>query len=83
MADERDFPLEYSNPEIELNSLPSKVQIRQVVALKFTKNMEPLMATVLAVHFTESKVRYDLRIWLDDDLETRIYNVDSVFVSPK
>jgi hypothetical protein len=44
--------------------------------------MIPLTATVLAIHFTESKVRYDLRIWLDDDMETRIYNVDGVFVSP-
>ena len=61
--------------------LPSRFYINQVVKLKFVKNIEQLTATVRGIHFYKGKVKYDLAIWLDDNTETRIYNVDSAFVS--
>lgn len=64
--------------------LPSQLQVKQVVKVKFTDEMLPLTATVTGVHFYIGKVKYDLAIWVGDggNDETRIYNVDSVFVSP-
>jgi len=37
-------------------------------------------ATVIAVHFTISKVKYDLELKFYGDHVTRIYNVDSILV---
>lgn len=68
--------------------LPSNLQPNQVAKLKFRENDEPLTATVRGVHFYPGKVKYDLGLWLGDgsvdnpEYESRIYNVDSVFVSP-
>lgn len=68
--------------------LPSALQPNQVAKLQFTKEMPPMTATVRAVHFYIDKVKYDLGLWLGDgsvdnpEKETRIYNVDSAFVSP-
>ena len=65
--------------------LPSAHQPLQVVRLQFRKTDEPILATVRGVHFTVSKVKYDLGLWLGDgtvddpEYETRIYNVDSIF----
>lgn len=81
--------LEDWDTEDEPNSmhLPSTFQPLQVVKVKFRPNDIPFVATVRAVHFTVSKVKYDLDLWLSDgsvdnpEFETRIYNVDSVFVS--
>ncbi len=69
--------------------LPSQLQPNQVCHLKFRPTDEPLICTVRCVHFTVSKVKYDLGIWLGDgtvdnpEFETRIYNVDSCFVTKK
>ena len=66
--------------------LPSAFQPLQVVKLKFRPKDKPFTATVRAVHFTPSKVKYDLGLWLGDgtvddpERETRIYNVDSIFL---
>lgn len=66
--------------------LPSALQPNQVAKLQFRKNDEPIMATVRGVHFYPGKVKYDLGLWLGDGsvddpkYESRIYNVDSVFV---
>lgn len=38
-------------------------------------------ATVKAVHFTNSKVKYDLEIKFSGDWTTRVYNIDSILVS--
>lgn len=67
--------------------LPSSLQINQVCKLQFRPDDKPIYATVRCVHFTASKVKYDLGLWLGDgtvdspEYETRIYNVDSAFVT--
>jgi hypothetical protein len=37
-------------------------------------------AKVIAVHFYEGKVKYDLRLNVGNNESTRIYNVDSYYV---
>jgi hypothetical protein len=67
-------------------SLPSTFQIDQVVSVQFKKGTYALNATVRGVHFYRGKVKYDLGLWLGDgsvddpETETRIYNIDSVYV---
>jgi hypothetical protein len=67
--------------------LPSQFQINQVVKVRFQKDDKGLTATVRSVHFHRGKVKYDLGLWLGDgsvddpERETRIYNVDSEFLS--
>jgi hypothetical protein len=62
--------------------LPSRYQLLQVVNVRLCKTDTPLTATVRGVHFYPGKVKYDLGVWSTDDTntETRIYNVDSIFV---
>lgn len=62
--------------------LPSRLQPNQVAKLQFFEEMLPLTCTVRTVHFTKSKVKYDVDIWLPDDTTTRAHNVDSVFIVP-
>ena len=65
-------------------TLPSQFQVQQVVKVQFTQTETPITATVTGVHFYSGKVKYDLELWLMWDGEesfTRIYNVDSVFVT--
>lgn len=79
---------ENSKGFIKSIQLPSNLQPNQVCYLQFRKSDNPLTATVRCVHFYIGKVKYDLGIWLGDgtvddpEYETRIYNVDSVFVTP-
>lgn len=67
--------------------LPSEFQLKQVVCIKFNKGDKPLTATVRGVHFYNNKIKYDLGLWLgngsvdDPERETRIYNVDSDYVT--
>lgn len=67
--------------------LPSNLQPNQVCYLQFRKEDKPFTATVICVHFTVSKVKYDLGLWIGEgtvdnpEYETRIYNVDSAFVT--
>lgn len=74
-----------SEMEIEL---PSNLQVNQVGRLQFKKEMPPITVTVRGVHFYKGKVKYDLGLWLGEgtvdspEFESRIYNVDSVFVVP-
>jgi hypothetical protein len=58
--------------------LPSRCQVNDQIY--FTINEQPIEGNVRGVHFYESKVKYDLE--LKTDIISRIYNVDSVFVSP-
>lgn len=68
---------------VELEIVPN-----QVVRLQFRKSDEPFIATVRGVHLYMGKTKYDLGLWLGDgtvdnpEKETRIYNVDSEFVTP-
>ncbi len=71
---------------VKVPVLPSAYQVDQVVKLKLQKNGEPINATVRGVHFYRGKVKYDLGLWLGDgsiddpETETRVYNVDSLYV---
>lgn len=75
-------------PDSDAIQLPSALQPNQVAKLQFREKDEPLTATVRGVHFYPGKVKYDLGLWLGDgsvddpERESRIYNVDSAFVSP-
>jgi hypothetical protein len=63
--------------------LQSQFFIKQVVSLSLNETTHT--ATVRAIHFFEGKVKYDLDVWLKADggnSSTRIYNVDSCFVTP-
>lgn len=71
--------------------LPSKHQIGDLVYLdlsstykqaKDKEKAENFKAHVISVHFTKSKVRYDLELRFagEDEETTRIYNIDSCFV---
>lgn len=42
----------------------------------------PFKAEIIAVHFYEGKVKYDLNLPTHDGPPTRIYNIDSCFVLP-
>lgn len=66
--------------------LPSAHQIDDPVKLCLMQNGERIPqidCEVHTVHFTKSKVKYDLVVILDPEqnLATRMYNVDSAFVS--
>lgn len=62
--------------------LPSKFQIGVSVKLSLSKYKDDFEAKILAVHFYEGKVKYDLEIPIEGETPTRIYNIDSVFVLP-
>jgi hypothetical protein len=69
--------------------LPSKFQPNDVCQyVLYAWTQEEIIARVLKVHFTVSKVTYDIQLYLPtyDGLEygshTRVYNVDSVFLQP-
>ncbi len=59
--------------------LSSKHQIDDKVMV--TLGDRPFKAKVISVHFYRGKVKYDLEIPIYDEESTRIYNIDSVFVS--
>lgn len=64
----------------------SLLKVNQVAKLKFRKNDEPYLCTVRCVHQYKNHIKYDLGLWLGDgsvddpERETRIYNVDSIYV---
>lgn len=62
--------------------LPSAHQIGDTIAISFAHATPSMSALVRAVHFFESKVKYDLQLDLGDSDTTRIYNVDSYFCQP-
>jgi len=67
--------------------LPSQFKIGDNVLFSvnqvYGENPYPLRAEILAVHFYEGKVKYDLSIPVFDGPPTRVYNIDSCFVLPK
>lgn len=72
---------------VKVPILPSAHQIDEVVSVTFKKGGDSINATVRGVHFYRGKVKYDLGLWLGDgsvddpEAETRVYNVDSIFVT--
>ena len=68
--------------------LPSRCQINQRVSVQWRKDDAPFVATVKSVRFYSDKVKYDLGLLIgsgmlgDPVTEERVYNVDSVFVTP-
>lgn len=68
-----------------VKELPSEIQLNQVVKASFLKGKG--LCTIRGVHFFPDKIKYDLGIWLGDgsvddpERETRVYNVDSEFIS--
>lgn len=64
---------------MEKMTLPSQHQIGDSVWFNLWSNSIP--AEVHAVHFSASKVKYDLNVVPNKGDTTRIYNVDSVFIS--
>lgn len=59
--------------------LPSQHQIDDSVWLNLWG--KSIVSEVHAVHFYTGKVKYDLNVFGENGLQTRIYNVDSVFVT--
>jgi len=70
-----------------VSELPSEHQIGDRVSLSIHQSLEEkpsqLTAKVLAVHFYENRVKYDLEIPIADEPPTRIYNIDSCFIIKK
>lgn len=67
--------------------LPSTHQFGDEVNVTFFNN-GVFTGTVVKIHFTESKVFYDLEVefkykGLDELGSTRVYNVDSAFVTAR
>lgn len=61
--------------------LPSAFTISDAVIVSFWNDLPKLRGLIHGVHFYEGKVKYDITVLGPDDMETRIYNVDSAFVS--
>jgi len=61
--------------------LPSGHQIDAPVWLALWSCRIP--CEVHAVHFYDGKVKYDLRVFGEDGQQTRVYNIDSAFVTKK
>lgn len=67
---------------------PSLLELNQVAHVKFRPDDKHITATIRGVHFFPGKVKYDLGLWLGDgtvdnpEYESRIYNVDSIFITP-
>lgn len=64
--------------------LPSQHQIGDRVKVCLMPQGEMsfpgILAYVRAVHFTISKIKYDVEVMFDGNYSTRIYNIDSVLV---
>lgn len=59
--------------------LPSQHQIGENVWLQLWSDY--IVSEINAVHFYESKVKYDLIVNTSDGGQTRLYNVDSDFIT--
>lgn len=75
-----------ANPIKAFNmKLPSKYQVNDHVRLDFFDAGFVKNCTIIKVHFTESKVLYDVDVTIGTDVngkpnKTRLYNIDSCFV---
>jgi hypothetical protein len=73
------------------NTLPSRFQLDDKVSVRFRPDFVINEARVIKVHFTESKVLYDLEVKISFEgnsdhpagfTTTRVYNIDSSVVEP-
>ena len=65
----------------EKTLLPSKHQIDDIVNVNFGKVGLVTGCKIIKVHFTHGKVFYDVSVNINTSHITRLYNIDSVFVS--
>ena len=86
-----DFENWKENQKDNGNRLPSRFQLGDEVSVRFRPDFVINQATVIKVHFTESKVLYDLEVKITFDANedhpagwstTRVYNIDSTIVEP-
>jgi hypothetical protein len=77
-----------SSPKPDMSKkiqIPSQHQVGDDVLFSIRQSPDTavtLKATVIAVHFYKgNKVKYDLEIPVEDGAPTRIYNIDSCFVT--
>lgn len=71
------------NEKPSINVLPSRFQLNDFVSVKFRPDFVIEKAKIIKVHFTESKVLYDLQVEIGGQTpltSTRVYNVDSLIV---
>lgn len=61
-------------------NFPSRYKIGEEVKFYIPKGNVLLNAKVTSVHFTESKVKYDLEVNFYEDYVTRVYNIDSILL---
>lgn len=69
-------------PDNDKIKLPSSLQPGQVGRLQFPGMENYIAARINRVHFSVSTVTYDLVLWFHNGDETRIYNVDSMYITP-
>ena len=65
----------------EKQLLPSKYQLGDSVVINFGESGLISNCKVIKVHFTYGKTLYDVAIHDGDSIVTRLYNIDSVFVT--
>ena len=74
------------NPEFNHSLFPSRHAIGDMVKVflmpEGEKEFPGFTGKITAVHFTNSKVKYDVELIFAGDFVSRIYNVDSVLVQP-
>lgn len=73
--------------KIKGNTLPSKFQLNDLVSINFYDAGFIGKARIIKIHFTESKVLYDVELCIKvspagdkHNMYTRIYNIDSIHV---
>lgn len=65
----------YENQNLKL----FKFHYLQIVQVKFME--EEIIATIKGIHYFNNSIKYDLKLWLKDGEETRIYNVEEKFLT--
>ncbi len=77
---------EHENPEFNHSTFPSRHNIGDMVKVFLMPHGEDTFpgftGKIIAVHFTNSKVKYDVELIFAGDFTSRIYNIDSVLVQP-
>lgn len=67
--------------DIKTNTLPAAFQPEDFCCVQFGEGTTKFGGQVVKVSFSRSKVLYDIEIGVGKDVVTRLYNVDSAFVS--